>query len=272
MIDINKIHLGDFRDIIKLIDTDSIDLIVSSPPYHLNKEYELTVSYEDYCDMMHTLFMECNRVLKPGKYFVVNFGDYFNSGNRFYDADIPACYPASINYYKWGVEESQMDLQATRIWRKNFNRMPIPFVCNHHPRNVFDYEHIWTFRKRNGENKEEVRNRKLSQRGVIGEDWTVPAQLDKHCAAFPIGLPQWAIEVYSDANDIVMDPFMGSGTTALAAVSLNRQFVGMEKESHYHQLACDNLTLQKKNMKTMFDTLPAPEKEENIVKLDKSLF
>ena len=139
--------------------------------------------------------VEWNRILKPGGYAVVNFGDYFNSGNRFYDADVPACYPASINYFRWGVEVAGMDLQATRIWRKQFARMGIPFVCNKHPRGVFDYEHIWTFRKRNGSKEEFVNDRKLSQRGVIGEEWRSSAGLGKHCAAFPVGLPTWAIKV-----------------------------------------------------------------------------
>ena len=90
---------------------------------------------------------------------------------------------ATINYFKWGVEIAGMDLQATRIWRKQFARMGIPFVCNSHPRPVFDYEHIWSFRKKNGSNKEVVVDRKITQRGVIGESWTSAAGLKTHCAA-----------------------------------------------------------------------------------------
>jgi DNA modification methylase len=236
MLNINTLYEGDCLDIMKQIDENSIDLIVTSPPYYLNKEYEKTISYDDYIEMMQNVFLETNRILKGGGYAVFNFGDYFNSGNRFYDSDVPACYPASINYFKWGVEMAKMDLQATRIWRKQFAKMGIPFVCNKHPRPVFDYEHVWTFRKKNGSNVEFVNDRKMTQRGVIGETWTSKAGLAKHCAAFPVELPEWAIQVYSQENDTVLDMFAGSCTTAIAAKKLNRNWICIEKLNEYFNL------------------------------------
>lgn len=234
----NGLYEGDCLDVLKDIEDGRIDLIVTSPPYFVGKQYERTSTSCEYRRLMEASFMEWRRVLKPGGYAVVNFGDYFNSGNRFYAADIPACYPATVNYFKWGVEMAGMDLQATRIWRKQFARMGIPFVCNSHPRPVFDYEHVWTFRKRNGSKAEFVNDRKLSQRGVIGDDWTSSARIDKHCAAFPIELPLWAIRVYSQhAHDLVLDPFAGSGTTGVACRQLGRKFVLIEKETEYCDIA-----------------------------------
>jgi site-specific DNA-methyltransferase (adenine-specific) len=234
--ELNKIYNEDCLNTMAKMPDNFIDLIVTSPPYFLNKEYEKTIKYEDYCSMMQSVFIECNRILKGGGYLVVNFGDYFNSGNRFYKADVPSCYPASLNYFKWGVNDAQLDLQSTRIWRKQFAKMGIPFVCNTHPRNIFDYEHIWVFRKRNGSKNEFVNDRKLSQRGVIGEEWTSKADIKTHCAAFPIELPNWAMQVYSKENDIVYDPFMGSGTTAVAAVKLNRNWIGSEISEEYCEI------------------------------------
>jgi len=251
MISENAIHEGDCLNVMGQMDDSSIDLIVTSPPYHLGKKYERGITFDDYCRMMESSLVEWNRILKPGGYAVVNFGDYFNSGNRFYDADVPACYPASINYFRWGVEIAGMDLQATRIWRKQFARMGIPFVCNNHPRGVFDYEHIWTFRKRNGSKIEFVNDRKLSQRGVVGEDWKGSAGIDKHCAAFPVGLPKWAIEVYSHPNDLVLDPFGGSGTTGIACSELGRRFILIEKNAKYCKYACERLGLTRVNPKVI---------------------
>lgn len=231
------LRLGDCLDVMNDIKNNSIDLIVTSPPYYLNKAYEKTISYVDYCEMMETVFIESGRILRFGGYAVFNFGDYFNSGNRFYTADVPSCYPAAINYFRWGVEIAKMDLQATRIWRKQFAKMGIPFVCNKHPRNIFDYEHIWTFRKRGGHKNEIVNDRKLSQRGVIGENWTSVAGIVKHCAAFPVELPEWAINVYSAEKNIVLDMFMGSGTTGVACKNLNRNFIGIEKDENYFEIA-----------------------------------
>lgn len=236
-LELNRIYQINCVEGMKLIPDDTISLIITSPPYFLNKEYEKTWTKEYYEALMQNVFNECHRILKAGGYFVVNFGDYFNSGNRFYDADVPSVYPATINYFNWGMQ-SGFDLQATRIWRKQFAKMGIPFVCNKHPRNIFDYEYIWTFRKKNGSKEEFVNDRKLSQRGVIGEDWKSPAGLEKHCAAFPVELPDWAIKVYTrNEDDIVFDPFMGSGTTAVAALKNKRPFLGFETESKYIEIA-----------------------------------
>ena len=242
-----KLIQGDCLEKMKDIPDGSVNLVLTSPPYYLNKEYEKTISYEDYCLLMQKSFVEWNRILVGGGYAVVNFGDYFNSGNRFYKADVPSCYPATINYFEWGVKVAGMDLQATRIWRKQFARMGIPFVCNSHPRPVFDYEHIWSFRKKNGSNKEIVVDRKITQRGVVGESWTSVAGLKTHCASFPIELPEWAITVYSQDGAVILDPFMGSGTTGVACKNLNRNYILIEKEPEYIDIINKRLTLTKQD-------------------------
>ncbi len=240
MLEVNKIYNMDCVEGMKMLDDNSIDLVITSPPYFLNKEYEETWDYGHYCTLMEGVFKECSRIVKPCGYVVVNFGDYFNSGNRFYEADVPSVYPASLNYYKWGMDNA-FDLQATRIWRKKFAKLGIPMICNTHPRNVFDYEHVWTFRKKGG-NDEFVNNRKASQRGVIGENWTSPANLKDHCASFPIELPLWAAEVYSKPGDIILDPFMGSGTTAIACALSDRKFIGFELDKDYYDFANERIT------------------------------
>ncbi len=226
---------ADCRQVMKIMPEACIDLIVTSPPYFLNKSYETEWTWEEYCDLMSVVHEYCFRVLKPGGYMVVNFGDYFNK-DRFYKSKIPSVYPASINYFDW-ARKAKFDLQATRIWRKQFGRMSIPFVCNHHPRPIFDYEHIWTLRKPDGTNKEFVNDRKKSQRGVLGDGWSGSAKLSNHEAAFPIELPFWAIDVYSqNKTDIVFDPFSGIGTTLSAAYQRQRKFVGVELDVE----CCDN--------------------------------
>jgi len=237
----NLIYNEDCIKTLVRLPENSVPLVVTSPPYFVNKEYEKEMLYDDYYTMMKAVFMEVERVLVGGGYFVVNFGDFFNSGNRFYEAQVPSCYPASLNYFHWGVDCAGMDLQATRIWRKRFAKMGIPFVCNTHPRPVFDYEHIWTFRKKGIDKKERVNDRKLSQRGVIGEDWKSDAGIDKHCAAFPVELPVWAIDVYSKEGDTVYDPFMGSGTTAIACILTERKYLGSEINTDFYELAIQRI-------------------------------
>lgn len=236
----NTITCGDCLTLFAKVVSESVNLIITSPPYFLNKEYEKTTTWDQHCSMMRGFFMNAHRVLRPGGYIVVNFGDYFNSGNRFYDADVPSVQPASLSMYEWGMSQ-EFDLQATRIWRKQFAKMGIPFVCNHHPRNIFDYEHVWTFRKRNGDNKEVVYDRKLSQRGVLGESWTSVAGIAAHCAAFPVELPTWAIQCYTAPGATVLDPFAGSGTVGVACQILGRNFILFELSAVYCELALTRL-------------------------------
>src|SRR4051812_20638012 len=122
-----EIIQSDCISAMKTLNNDSIDLIITSPPYFLKKEYEADWTLEYFQDLMKNVFEQANRVLKPGKYFVLNFGDCFNSGNRFYDSDVPSVYPATVFYFEQ-ARLVNFDLQATRIWRKQFARMSIPFV------------------------------------------------------------------------------------------------------------------------------------------------
>lgn len=227
---------GDCNEVMVSMPKESIDLIVTSPPYFVNKSYEKTWTWGEYRNLMELFFYRCSALLKPGCYLVINFGDYFNK-DRFYKSDVPSVHPATINFFDWG-RNARFDLQATRIWRKKFARMGIPFVCNHHPRPVFDYEHIWTFRKPDGTGKEFVNDRKLSQRGVLGDGWGSSAELANHEAAFPLELPLWAIDVYSkEKGEIVLDPFCGIGTTLIAASERGRKFIGIDLSKEHCQAA-----------------------------------
>jgi len=220
------VYFEDCRETLRRLPEGSINLVVTSPPYLVEKDYEKGMALVEYQDMLWQVYSGLARALKPGGYIVINFGDQAR-GKTLELTETHTTIPMSIFHWDTG-RYLGLELQATRIWRKKFARMGIPFVCNHYPRPVFDYEHIWTWRKPDGTGKEKVRDRKLSQRGVLefGDDHP----LKRFPAAFPVGLPAWAIKVYSDPGDLVYDPFAGSGTTGLAALRLGRAFIGSEKD------------------------------------------
>lgn len=230
---LNKIYNLNCIDGMKLIPDNMIDLIVTSPPYFLKKSYEKNWTWEKFNELMINVFKQIERILKPSGYFVLNFGDN-GFGRDNLKTECISTYP--MGHYYWEIKGS-LELQATRIWRKQFAKIPFNGQAKYAPRNLFDYEHIWTFRKKDGIGKENVRNIKLSCRGVLGENWTSKAGLKIHCAPFPIELPIWAIEVYSDENNIVLDPFMGSGTTAVACKIKNRKYIGFELDNTYCDIA-----------------------------------
>jgi DNA modification methylase len=87
----------------------------------------------------------------------------------------------------------------------------------------------------------------------LGKEWVYPTNVlhlstecanRGHSASFPISLPSWFIKLFTLENDIVLDPFIGSGTTAIACLGLNRHYIGIEAMEHYHQLAIENINKQ----------------------------
>lgn len=225
---------GDTVEVMKEMPDEGLHLAVTSPPYHVEKEYEDQNTMEDYSNLMSNVFLQVHRLLIPGGYFVVNFGDHSNAKNKWYESEVPSFYPGTWMYWQWG-RAAGFDLQATRIWTKNFSANKVPFYCNHHPIGLLDYEYVWTFRKKAGHGKEFVNSRRLSQNSVLNKKFKWKrGYKSEHPAPFPVELPEWAIQVYSrNQGDTVLDPFMGSGTTACAAQNLNRKWIGIERDETY---------------------------------------
>lgn len=251
MLEINKIYNMNCLDGMGFLDDCSVDLIVTSPPYGVAKEYETSDPKRQLSDLVNLLersFVEFYRVVKNGGYVFINFGD--NAfGKKINKTEVLSTIPMAIYYYDIGIRNG-FELQATRIWRKSFGAIRVPFCLNVHPRPVFDYEHLWTFRKPDGIGKEKVNSHKISRRGIWA---TTPSDeaydgkyeskvLKSHPAAFPLLIPKNAITLYSDEGDLVLDPFIGFGTTALACTKLNRNYIGFEINPDYFELAEDRLS------------------------------
>lgn len=247
------VYSGDCVTVMQSWPDECVDLVVTSPPYFVGKEYETGWTWEEYCELMRGVYREVARLLRPGRYLVINFGDLHNSGGRMYPAEVPSVYPAALPHFEWGREVG-LDLQAARIWRKHFARVAMGHVVNTRPRNAFDFEHLWTWRKAGQEGEEWCNDRRLSQRGVVGEDWGTPARLDRHCAAFPVELPTWAIKVYSrQRGETVLDPFGGSMTTLIAAHTTGRRGWAIELSPDYLEVGLRRLAGETAQMMLLDD-------------------
>ena len=212
---------------------NSVHLMVTSPPYNVGKDYEDDLSLEDYRSLLKSVMAETYRVLVPGGRACINIA---NVGRKPY---IPLNYMIGSDTVDIGFR-----MRGEIIWNKSASagascawgswRSPANPVL----RDVHEYIMIFCkedFNRRDGKGREATieRDEFLEFTKSI---WTMPAESAKkarHPAPFPVELPRRLIQLYTFSGDVVLDPFMGSGTTAVAAAMSNRRWVGYEISKDY---------------------------------------
>lgn len=236
----NKFILGTSENM-KEIPNNSVHLMITSPPYNVSKEYDEDLSLDEYLNLLKNVFEETYRVLVNGGRACINVA---NLGRKPY---IPLS-----DYISKMMIEIGFNMRGEIIWNKAASASPSTAwgswqsAANPILRDVHEY--ILVFSK--GDYKRE----KVNKENTIGRDefmewtksiWTMKAESAKrigHPAPFPEELPYRLIQLYSFKNDVVLDPFMGSGTTAVSAVKSNRKFVGYDVSEEYIKLAENRLT------------------------------
>ena len=212
-----------------------VALMVTSPPYNVGKDYDEDLSLSDYIDLLKAVLAETYRVLEPGGRVAVNVA---NLGRKPY---LP------LNHIVGSLmTDVGLLLRGEVIWQKakaaGGSTAWGSWMSAKNPtlRDVHEYVLMaskGSFRRlRRGEDtvgKEDFISSTLSV-------WSIqPASAKRvgHPAPFPVELPRRAIELYTFTGDLVLDPFMGAGTTALAAIETGRRYVGYETEQPYIDLA-----------------------------------
>lgn len=213
-----------------------VDLMITSPPYNVSKEYDEDLSLKEYLQLLENVFSETFRVLVNGGRACINVA---NLGRKPY---IPLS-----DYISHIMIRIGFNMRGEIIWNKAASASPSTAwgswqsASNPILRDIHEY--ILVFSK--GDYKKEKQNKEntISKEDFIEwtkSIWTMNAESAKrigHPAPFPEELPYRLIQLYSFKNDIILDPFIGSGTTALSALKSNRKFVGYELNSEYVQLA-----------------------------------
>ena len=221
------------------------DLCVTSPPYSVGKEYETGVEFGEHLNLLSGMADRMIESVKPGGFIFTNFGEIAAQSHAgpLTGSDRQCIYPISLDYWRIFHTERNCDLYAYRIWYKPFNRLQQPFwsyktSIPHYQ----EFEHIWTWRTPGGD-KDECHNWDISVRAVwdTREESTDDRPLTRHVAAFPVCLPERAVKAHSGIGELIIEPFLGSGTTLVACERLGRLGRGIEISPAYVAVSLQRL-------------------------------
>jgi DNA modification methylase len=201
------------------LDDDSVDMVFTSPPYNVGKDkhedreseviaYDDSRSLTEFQEFMSEVCRQLARVTKPSGHIFVNIDNPYSGGD--------------IDLVDWIVEMMPLPLRSYIVWQKpTFTKPQMPERGQYHP----DWEPIFHFSSEPSPlkgNPDQLRNVWEYPTAVVDGDY------GEHPAPFPKALPERAINTTTSKGDTILDPFMGSGTTAVAAIQNNREYVGFE--------------------------------------------
>lgn len=221
------------------LENNCVSLTVTSPPYNIGKDSDLDLTDEEYWNLMEKVFKETYRVTESGGRVVVNVA---NLGRKPY---IPFS-----KYFTELLINIGFIMRGEIIWQKskgaNANFAWGSWLSASNPviRDIHEYCLVFSKDSLKKSTKGESSLEKEEFMESTLSIWNInPARAKKigHPAPFPIELPQKFINLYTFKDDLILDPFLGSGTTAIAAKNLERNFVGYEIEKEYIEIANNRL-------------------------------
>lgn len=233
---LNKIFCKSSEKMEELPD-NSVHLMVTSPPYNVGKEYDKDFTLEEYLGFLKNVWREVYRVLVPGGRVCINIA---NLGRKPY-----------IPLHAFIIRD-MLDIgflmRGEIIWNKASSASPSTAwgswlsPANPTLRDIHEYILVFskgTFKRKNVNKRKSTISREEFLE-FTKSVWTFPAVSAKeigHPAPFPVELPYRCIQLYTYEGEIVLDPFIGSGQTAIAAIKTGRYYVGYDIEEEYVKLA-----------------------------------
>ena len=244
----HKIIIGDSRKMQEIAD-NSVHLVVTSPPYWQLKDYGnprqigFHDSYEGYINHLNLVWKECFRVLHSGCRMCINIGDQFARSVYYGRYKIVPIRTEIIKF----CEIIGFDYMGAIVWQKkttmNTTGGATVMGSYPYPRNgiiEIDYEFILIFKKPgkppkvNKKTKEKAKLSKEEWKEYFSGHWYFNGERQKgHIAMFPVELPKRLIKMFTFPGEVVLDPFLGSGTTTLAAINLERSSIGYEINKNF---------------------------------------
>lgn len=266
-----------------LVPDKSVQLVITSPPYWQLKDYGtenqigFNDDYETYINNLNLVWKECYRVLDDGCRLCVNIGDQFARAVYYGRYKV---IPIRTEIIKF-CESIGFDYMGAIIWQKqtttNTTGGASLMGSFPTPRNgilSIDYEFILIFKKL-GVSKTKVSKEIKEQSKMTVKEWKEyfsghwafgGTKQDGHIAMFPEELPKRLIKMFAFKGETVLDPFMGSGTTLLAARNLERNAIGYEINPEFIEIAKEKLNVKQKDI---LDTTYEFDKDYIAINVDK---
>lgn len=262
----NVVVNADTLDVMNLIDDDSIHLTFTSPPYYNARDYSIYPSYKAYLEFLAEVFKEVHRITKEGRFLIVNTSPIIIP--RISRAHSSKRYPIPFDIHKY-LMEMGWEFIDDIVWLKpeasvknrigGFmqHRKPLAYK----PNCVTEY--LMVYRKNTDKlidwnikqySLDKVESSKVEDGYESTNVWKIDPSFDKvHSAIFPVELCKRVIKYYSFKDDLVFDPFAGSGTMGRTAKSLGRNFLLTEKEeSYFEYMKSKAIKTNSENVKTHF--------------------
>lgn len=242
-----ELHHGDCLEVMKQIPDKSVDLVVTSPPYDDLRGYNSVINWKS---VAISLF----RVVKEGGVVVWNVNDKVIKGSK------------SLSSFKQCIifNESGFNVNDVMIWKKT---NPMPQVKQPRYNQIFEYMFVFskgapktfnpimvpckcagqkyasTCKKITTGKERTYKEFNINKMKTADNIWELAIAQNKteHPAVFPLELPLRHIKSWSNEGDTILDPFMGSGTTGIACKHLQRNFIGIELDDKYFQIAQDRI-------------------------------
>ncbi len=275
----HRVIIGNSRQMTELADK-SIQLVITSPPYWQLKDYGnggqigFDDTYENYINNLNLVWNECYRVLEDGCRLCINIGDQFARSVYYGRYKI---IPIRTEIIKF-CETVGFDYMGAIIWQKvttcNTTGGATIMGSFPYPRNgiiKIDYEFILIFKKP-GTSKKVSENVKKKSKLTTEEwnqyftgHWNIPGEKQNgHLAMFPEEIPKRLIKMFSFVEDTILDPFLGSGTTSLAAKNLERNSIGYEINADFISVIKEKLGLKEKGFFDKLNFELAQNREDKI--------
>jgi DNA modification methylase len=267
---INKFLVGNALTKLKQIEDDSIDLVITSPPYWNAVVYDkdINTDYETYLNTLTEIFSECTRVLRPNGKMAINT-PIMPVPQALIKQDVRHLKDISSDLSDKILATTNLNLFSVYVWQKQTSKLMFgsyPYPGNLLENNTIEFIKVYV---KPGKSKKYPKNVKENEKlkkhewiDLIQQVWfMIPEDINRkknHPAPYPEKLPARLIRMFSYGafnsfeGDVVLDPFVGTGTTCVVAKKMNRRFIGIDISAKYIEHARAKLYKAKQNEQVNF--------------------